>query len=717
MESQCADDFRKAGLRHRQGSAGICILLPPQKTGLEEENAMRLRFGLSRSVLSWLGVLAVAAGLGTFAFGAGLDGTGGKPVVALYGAKGGTLGNEQIAAEWQLREGRLAALAITRKSRPGTAALKLDGPFALRLRDAGVLHASELSIHGAARVENLEANPAASRFSDRVPGIAVHYLLADPDGRFTVDWALVLRQGSNYIRQVLTVTAGDKPLDLSGVVLTDARAAAMEVAGKVKGSPLVAEDFFLGFESPLAQSSVAGDRGVSELESGVPIGAGQSATYSAVVGIAPQGQMRRAFLTYIERERAHPYRTFLHYNSWFDIGYGNPYTESEALNRIEAIGTELNKKRGVTLDSFLFDDGWDDLGDLWKIRSDFKDGFEPLRKAAARYGTAPGIWLSPWGGYAKAKQDRLATARKGGYEIVDGGLALSGPRYYALFHDAVTEMVTRYGVNQFKFDGTGNANQVVTGSAFSSDFDAAIHLIADLRALKPDIYINLTSGTYPSPFWLFHADSIWRGGDDTGFAGVGTRRERWITYRDAATYDGVVKSGRLYPLNSLMLHGIVYARQAPRLADDPDGDFRNEVRSYFGTGTQLQELYITPSLLTDANWDVLAEAAKWSRANAATLVDTHWVGGDPRWLEVYGWAAWSPKKAILTLRNPSTEAQEVTVDIGKAFELPAGAARRYTARSPWKDEAGQAAIELETGTPHTFHLAPFQVITLEADPR
>jgi len=28
---------------------------------------------------------------------------------------------------------------------------------------------------------------------------------------------------------------------------------------------------------------------------------------------------------------------------------------------------------------------------------------------------------------------------KDGYEIVDGGLALSGPRYYTLFHDAVTE--------------------------------------------------------------------------------------------------------------------------------------------------------------------------------------------------------------------------------------------------------------------------------------
>jgi hypothetical protein len=47
------------------------------------------------------------------------------------------------------------------------------------------------------------------------------------------------------------------------------------------------------------------------------------------------------------------------------------------------------------------------------------------------------------------------------------------------------------------------------------------------------------------------------------------------------------------------------------------------VHSYFGTGTQLQEMYITPSLLASQDWDVLAEAAKWSRANAATRKDSH----------------------------------------------------------------------------------------------
>jgi len=633
---------------------------------------------------------------------------------------GGALQNRDIAAEWHLMDHHFSGLTVVDKTPldgVGDSGLKMPELFSLELKDLGVVHASDLLASGTARCEQLKPNPDASRASDRLPGVIVHYPLTDPAGRFTADWAVTLRQDSNYIRQVLTITAGSQPLALAGVVMIDVRARGIAVTGTVKGSPLTTGNFFLGFESPLSGSSVVGDRGVSELHSEVPIPAGASAQFSSVIGIAPPGQMRRAFLTYLERERAHPYRTFLHYNSWFDIGFFNPYTQAEALNRIHAIGDELNKKRGVTLDSYLFDDGWDDTNDLWKIRADFKDGFEPLKEAAAEYGTAPGVWLSPWGGYGPAKKARVATAKRDGYELVDGGLALSGPRYYALFHDAVTGMVTKYGVNQFKLDGTGNADQVVKGSAFSSDFDAAIHLIGDLRRLKPDLYINLTTGTWPSPFWLFYADSIWRGGDDTEFAGVGTDRERWITYRDADTYDEVVKAGRLYPLNSLMLHGIVFAQKAPHLSTDPGGDFANEVHSYFGSGTQLQELYITPSLLTGADWNILAESAKWSRRNAGTLVDTHWIGGDPRWLQVYGWAAWSPKKAILTLRNPSAQPQDFTLDVGQAFELPVGAVRNFSAHSPWSADSVQSAIALEADKPYTFHLSPFQVLTLEAEPR
>src|SRR6185437_9148506 len=151
-----------------------------------------------------------------------------------------------------------------------------------------------------------------------------------------------------------------------------------------------------------------------------------------------------------------------HYNSWYDIGFFNPYTEAEALNRINTIGEELHVKRGVKIDSFLFDDGW--------------------------------------GGYGKPWQERVKNGKAAGYETNAGGFELSGPKYYQRFHDVVMNLLNKDGVNQFKFDGTGNVSSVFPGSRFDSDFAAAIQLIGDIRKDKPDTFINLTTGTWASPF-------------------------------------------------------------------------------------------------------------------------------------------------------------------------------------------------------------------------
>jgi hypothetical protein len=383
---------------------------------------------------------------------------------------------------------------------------------------------------------------------------------------------------------------------------------------------------------------------------------------------------------------------------------------------IDAIGTELVTRRGGVLSSFLFDDGWDDPATLWSFHSGFPDGFTRVRAAAARYGAAPGVWLSPWGGYGKPKEERVAHGREQGFETNARGFALSGPKYYQRFHETCLTMIRRYGVNQFKIDGTGNAASAFPGSVFDSDFDAAIALIGDLRAAEPDLYVNLTTGTYPSPFWLRYADSIWRGGEDHSFAGVGSDRQQWITYRDGDTFRGIVGRGPLFPLNALMLHGLIYATHANKLSTDPRDDFTDEIRAYFGTGTQLQEMYVTPSLLTHRNWDVLAEAARWSRARADILVDTHWIGGDPRQLEPYGHGAWSAAGGVLSLRNPGDRPQTIDIDVGRVLELPSSAPASYAARSPWSEDRGRAPILLRAGTTHRFELAPFQVLTLDLTP-
>jgi hypothetical protein len=625
-----------------------------------------------------------------------------------------SLSNSVLAANWEVANDHVTGLAIEDKLHG--IITRFPVPFVLVLRDQSIYDTGNLRVNGPVVRKDLIPAAAASRYSDRLAGEEFEVPLVNADSSLHVTWGVVLRDGSNYVREVLTVRAGDQDVPISRVELLDANLADARVAGSVKGSPIVAGSMFLGFEYPLSSSHVTNHRATAYVDRELPLPAGQSIMYSLVAGVARTGQMRRDFLAYLERERAHPYRTFLHYNSWYDLGEFEPYGEAGALDRINTFGRELHQKRGVTVDSYLFDDGWDDHASLWNFNSGFPDGFTKVRKAAEQYGADPGVWMSPWGGYGYPKKERLEYGKQQGFEIVGNGFALSGPKYYARFREVCMEMIHKYGVNQFKFDGAGNANSVVKGSAFDSDLAAAIHLIGEIRHEKPDIYINLTTGTYPSPFWLLYADSIWRGGEDNGVAGVGTYRERWITYRDAETYAVEVKTGPLYPLNSLMLHGLIYAQKEKELSVDPGHDFRNEIRSYFGTGTQLQEMYITPSLLTKQNWDDLAEAAKWSRSNAAVLKDTHWVGGDPAALEVYGWACWTAKKAILILRNPSDKPQSIRIDPQIIFELPPQAMRAFTAHSPWKEDASKPPMELRAGAAQEFYLAPFEVRTLDLLP-
>jgi hypothetical protein len=155
------------------------------------------------------------------------------------------------------------------------------------------------------------------------------------------------------------------------------------------------------------------------------------------------------------------------------------------------------------------------------------------------------------------------------------------------------------------------------------EFLAFLRLLRKLRQDAPDLFINATVGTFSSPFWLWYADSIWRGGNDCDQCGDGTPRERWTTYRDAQVYRNVVKPAPYFPLSSLMLHGIVYAirGQAAGLGYSPES-FRHEVRSYFATGTRLQELHVTSSLLSDTDWDVLAETAIWARQRTALFANS-----------------------------------------------------------------------------------------------
>ncbi len=595
--------------------------------------------------------------------------------------------------------------------------LAINAPvFTLTLADGTTLSSAQMVLSQPPTSYKVRGNRRALKKAHQKDGQGLQCQFTNAQYGLTISLKAFVRTNEDYIREVLTFSTSRQSVPISEINFGGFTDSSAKVVGTTLGSPIVDHDVFWGVEHPMSVQAVD-PNGVVEaaMLRKLPIAANSSVTYSFVLGAAPKTQLRRCFANYVEEERARPYKPFLHYNSWYDLGYFNTYTADQCVNRINTFGQELVAKRHVKLSSFLFDDGWDNHHSVWKFGKGFPDGFTPLTKAAEKYGANPGVWLSPWGGYGPPREKRLAFGKTQGMEEDSQGYALSGPKYFKRFLFVTSRFVNKYKVNQFKFDGTGSPDKKYPGSQFDSDFDAAITLIKDLRKDNRNLFINLTTGTWPSPFWLKYADSTWRGGEDHAFAGVGTNREQWMTYRDGDTYHGVVERGPLYPINSLMLHGIIYARYTNRLHDDPGNDFRKDVRTYFANGTQLQEMYITPKLLTTQNWNDLAESAKWSYRNQKILRDNHWVGGDPLKLEVYGWAAWSSSKSILSLRNPSNHPQAFSVDIAKLLELPPGDVKSFTVTAAYKDETG-FPHRFEVGTSKVITLQPFQILVMELHP-
>ncbi len=449
-----------------------------------------------------------------------------------------------------------------------------------------------------------------------------------------------------------------------------------------------------------------------------PLRQGETLTLSFVMGVAPAGQVRRAFLYYLERERAHPYRPYLHYNSWYDTAW-NPFAlnETNCLEAIRLCGERFIKPHGVVMDGMVFDDGWDDPKTLWQFHGGFPRGFTPLAEACKEYHTRLGVWLSPFGGYGEPKNQRLKFGREQGFEINATGFSMAGPKYFAAFKQSCVDMIRKFGVNHFKFDGIATGMYASGGAQYVLDTEAMRRLMLELRQEDPALYINLTTGSWPSPFWLRFADSLWRQGGDMGHAGKGSKQQQWLTYRDQETYRNIVRKGPFYPLNSLMNQGVAYSKHG--MAGDPtfnSAGFKDDVRAFFGSGTGLQELYIQPGKLTAEDWRVLAEAANWSRANADVLVDTHWIGGDPGKLEVYGYASWTPRKGIVMLRNPDDQPHGFALDAGVVFELPPRAPTKFKVASAWIEDATKSARVLKAGEPLPFELKPYEVLVLEATP-
>ncbi len=632
-----------------------------------------------------------------------------------------TLSNNVIEISFQLSENNLSVTSIMDKENGSSNYLQINELFKLVLNDNSEIYDTKM-IAGSPTTQNLTGNPQSLRVRERENGkkVSIPFTYNSDGKTLSLTWSAILRDGSNYVNQEITFTATSGDWDIDRIQLIDITRAGVQIVGNQDGSPFFAGQFFFGQETPVAKCRVSGSNATAYFPRQYITYQGESFTQTSAIGVYPGNQRRRGFQYYLERERIREHYAFLHYNTWWDIN-GGSVNESNMLNRINTFGRELVTERGVDLKGFVIDDGYDDLvlsraSAIWEfVPSQFPNGITTLKNAAEAFGADIGLWMSPAGGYG-GLAERVAIAKKMNPGIEthpDGTLKISGPIYYPIFKAAVFKKMDA-GVTSFKFDR-------ISGS---EDVYAVARLSQEMREKNSQVFINATVGTWGSPYFLWFFDSVWRQGADAKGEADATRDQQ-VTYRDLESRN-LTFSNPMMPLNSLMVHGIGQgvSYQGKSYSHDANGnpldmndaanlqDFREEVRNYFAQGFNLQELYITPSLMTEGCWDVLAEAANWGHANHDVLMDARFIGGNPANNQVYGVASWNKTKGILMIRNPSSSIKSISFTPEQAFELPTGYSKNFILIDPFDNTA--IGLSFNTGSSRMFSVPAESILLFEA---
>ncbi len=371
-------------------------------------------------------------------------------------------------------------------------------------------------------------------------------------------------------------------------------------------------------------------------------------TEKAVMGVSASGEVRQAFFAYVNAIRAQRVRPYVLYNTWYDL-QRVVMNGSNTRQRAEDLNDILQKKYKIKLDSFVLDDGWDNMHKLWRIDATrFPNGFHDLASTLTQMGSGLGIWYGPVGGYDQ-RPVRIATGRSAGMEVESQGdlFCLAGRHYSEYFENSVLEMQKTYGMNFFKLDGVPfGCNEPDHGhpvGIYSREADERVFvdLLKKLRQQKPDVFLNITTGIWLSPWWLQYADTVWMGGEDSGYLSslpTLSPRQSALSYRDSVLYDDFVRNQLQFPISSIMTHGIIRGK-FNMLGGEKESmaDWRDELVHYVSVGNMMVELYITPELLNDAEWDALAATLHWAQANEHPLLDNStMILGDPARREPYG---------------------------------------------------------------------------------
>lgn len=612
------------------------------------------------------------------------------------------LTNGTVALAVEISAGRLAGETLRWVGKPagiaGTPTLATDGGFSIELVWTGWQAPGR--VNNADNAVSFTARDFALTGESRATREGAHELtltFAGPEGLGAVI-RYRLADGDFFVRRrVRILDAKDRRHFVDRLWSLDAElrtpAATLKNGGfgqPVALLPAAGGGAFLGLEWPAADNRLE-RRGETPFlrcgdAVGEVIGPEGVAGEDIVLAVTPDTRVKLWFLDYLDSIRVAKLRPYTLYNSWYDlrsaeypkVAPDHVMNEENVLRIARRLREQMVEKHGITLDAFVLDDGWDVYRSDWQLRpAQFPRGLGPVAEELRKSGTRLGIWFGPTGGYSFRKE-RVGWMREQGYETTGTQMWVGGPRYAALLERRTQEMA-RAGVEYFKWDGfqflaSGPDLGTPPGiHARRAVLETVRRLARGVRALDPDMYLNITSGTWLSPWWLTIADQIWMGGEDYGSADVPSisTRDSSITYRDLVLHEDFRINDFWFPIANLMTHGVlkgsIDVEEIGR--NEPLSDFANEVVFYLARGVTMHELYISPDVLSDDEWRVLSEALRWARDRFPLLSRGEMIGGDPSQREAYGWAHFAGPRGIVAARNPDIAPATLAVTLEPAHGL------------------------------------------------
>lgn len=495
------------------------------------------------------------------------------------------------------------------------------------------------------------------------------------------------------------------------------------------GQPVYYDEFFYGLEFPTADNRIKEDRVSAKYYIGKKLSDfdGCFQTHGFIVGASSGSEMRdyrKSFLEYVYTF-ARPFRFRVQFNSWYD--HMLDIDEEKIETSFKQVAQGLKSVGYRDLDCYVVDDGWVDYkkSEFWAFNKKFPQQFERASELTKELNSTFGVWFGPRGGYTKA-MSYARRLKKIGYKVnrKSHDICTAQPRYIHDLGEKMAEFMQKYNVTYFKIDGfaiepcpSKKHGHIVGGENslyfYTEYWENWAKTFERLREINESVFLNITSYSHCSPWFLKWADSVWLNNSaDMYYEGKGSNLNMCLNYRDGRYYDlqevRQVQFPNAYyynhepcygernynpPLPSMQHKTVIYT----------DEEYRAYLYACMMRGTGFVELYLSPSMMDGGKWKITAQVLSWAEENFDAISKATYFGGIPKNGDVYGYWALNGGKGFILARNPSEEQKTYTLSLENDTNGSEQAEAVYGSLLgvQWKDKQ------------ITFTLQPFEMVIVE----